>query len=46
MKKIKILGISASPRKNGNTDYMVKTALLAAGQVKGVETEFVHLMDY
>lgn len=46
MKKIKILGISASPRKNANTDYMVKTALLAAGQVKGVETEFVQLMDY
>ena len=46
MKKVKILGISASPRKNGNTDYMVQIALLAAQQVKGVETEFVHLGDY
>jgi len=44
--KIKILGISASPRKNGNTDYMVQLALLAARQIKGVETEFVHLGDY
>jgi multimeric flavodoxin WrbA len=46
MQKIKILGISGSPRKNGNTDYMVKMALLAARQVKGVETEFIQLKDY
>jgi multimeric flavodoxin WrbA len=46
MKTIKILGISGSPRKNGNTDYLVQMALLAAGKVKGVETEFVHLGDY
>jgi len=43
---IKILGISGSPRKNGNTDYMVQLALLAASQIKGVETEFIRLADY
>jgi len=46
LKKIKILGISGSPRKNANTDYMVQMALLAAGQIKGVETEYVRLADY
>jgi multimeric flavodoxin WrbA len=44
--KVKILGISASPRKNANTDYMVKMALLSARQIKDVETEFIHLRDY
>lgn len=38
IKKIKVLGISASPRK-GNSQFLLEKALEAAGLVKGVEVE-------
>jgi multimeric flavodoxin WrbA len=37
---IKIIGLSGSPRKNGNTEILIKEALKAAKQ-KGAETEFI-----
>ena len=41
---MRVLGISGSPRHNGNTDIMVHTALdLLAGQ--GLQTEFLSLAD-
>jgi multimeric flavodoxin WrbA len=41
---MKALGISGSPRPNGNTDLLVRTALdRLAGE--GVETEFLSLAD-
>ncbi len=43
MNKIKILGISGSPRK-GNTDALVKSAL-AICKNNGFETDFVSLSD-
>ena len=39
---MKILGISGSPRKNGNTSNLVKEALKAA-EKEGFETEFISL---
>ncbi len=46
---IKILGLSATPIKNGNCDTLVKEALKAAGECDGrigkVETEFLTLAD-
>ncbi|BDZ68840.1 flavodoxin family protein [Methanobacterium ferruginis] len=39
---VKIIGIVGSPRKDGNTDYLVKEALQAAEDI-GVETEIVNL---
>lgn len=41
---MKVLGISGSPRRGGNTDIIVQTALdvLAA---EGIETEFLSLAD-
>ena len=42
---MKTLGISGSPRKGGNTDILIRTALDAlAGE--GIETEFVSLADH
>ena len=43
---LKVLGISGSPRKGKNTDFLVKKALNAAAKIEGVETEFVSLADY
>jgi multimeric flavodoxin WrbA len=43
MNKITILGISGSPRKNGNTAKLVEKALEGAGSVAGVETELYQL---
>jgi len=40
---IKILGVSGSPRKDGNTDLMVREALRGAAQIPDVETDFVSL---
>jgi len=37
--KVKILGISGSPRKGHNTEIMVKEALKGAESVGNVETE-------
>ncbi len=41
---MKVLGISGSPRKGGNTDYLVQLALEVLAE-KGFETEFVSLAD-
>ncbi len=43
---IKILGISASPRKNGNTVAQVKYTLKAAESMGFVQTEYLSLADY
>ncbi|HHY94707.1 MAG TPA: flavodoxin family protein [Firmicutes bacterium] len=40
---IKILGISGSPRRNGNTFILMQEALEGAQLVEGVETELVDL---
>ncbi len=40
---ITVLGISGSPRPNGNTDTIVKAALDHIGQLDGVVTEFFGL---
>jgi len=40
--KVKILGLSGSPRK-GNTEKLVKEALLSAESVGNVETEFISI---
>jgi multimeric flavodoxin WrbA len=44
--KVKILGVSGSPRRNGNTATMMKFALKAAETMDYVETEFVSLGDH
>jgi multimeric flavodoxin WrbA len=41
-----ILGINGSPRKNGNTDFLLKVALDEAAQRPGIRTEAVYLRDY
>lgn len=43
MEKVKILGISGSPRKDGNTSKMVNRALEGAAGVSGVDTELYEL---
>ncbi len=43
MNEIKVLGISGSPRKKGNTALMVEKALESARKVEGVRTEFIDL---
>ncbi|MBI4267616.1 MAG: flavodoxin family protein [Chloroflexi bacterium] len=44
--KVKILGISGSPRKNGNTAAQVKYCLKSAESMGFVETEYISLADY
>ena len=44
--KVKILGISGSPRKDGNTAGMVKFCLEWAEKMGYVETEYLSLADY
>ena len=44
--KVKILGISGSPRKEGNSASMVKYCLEWAETMGYVETEYVSLADY
>ncbi len=41
---MKVLGISGSPRRGGNTDTLVKTALEVLGEA-GVATEFLSLAN-
>jgi len=41
---VKIVGVCGSPKKGGNTELMVKTALEAA-QAEGVETKLITLAD-
>jgi multimeric flavodoxin WrbA len=45
-KKVKILGISGSPRRGGNTASMVKYCLEWAQTMGYVETEFLSLADF
>lgn len=45
MVKVKILGISGTPIKDGNCDKMVQEALKACTQLSDVETEFITLAD-
>ena len=40
---VKVLGISGSPRKNSNTEFLVKEALKGAQSVKDVEVSFLSL---
>jgi len=42
---VKILGISSSPRKGGNSDTLLKHILAGAGNA-GTTTEAIHLRDY
>jgi hypothetical protein len=44
VKKIKILGISGSPRK-ANTDLLLEEALKSAGTLEGIVTERIYLRD-
>ncbi len=41
---MKVLGISGSPRRNGNTDILISTALQVLCE-EGIETEFLSLAD-
>lgn len=43
--KVKILGISGTPIKDGNCDKLVQAVLQAAGEIEGIETEFITLAD-
>lgn len=44
---IRILGISGSPRKGGNSDTLLQTILEGAAEVaQGLECEALHLRDY
>ena len=45
MVNVKILGISATPIKDGNCDTMVREALKACAELDDVETEFITLAD-
>jgi multimeric flavodoxin WrbA len=42
---MRIVGVSGSPRKGGNTDLILKEALLAAKE-EGAETDLVRVCDY
>jgi len=42
---VKLLGIVGSPRRGGNTEFMMREALKAAEQ-EGAETELVSLVDF
>ena len=41
---MKVLGISGSPRRGGNTEILIRTALSGL-ETEGVETEFLSLAD-
>jgi multimeric flavodoxin WrbA len=41
----RVLGIAGSPRKNGNTEYLVRLALEAASGLPGVESRFINLRE-
>ena len=46
MSKKLILGISGSPRKGANLDYLLDVALKEAEQAEDIRTEIIHLRDY
>jgi multimeric flavodoxin WrbA len=39
---MKVIGVNGSPRKNGNTDYIMKVVLDCL-EAEGIETEIVHI---
>jgi len=41
---VKVLGIACSPRKEGNTEILVREALEAVGEL-GAETELILVAD-
>lgn len=41
-----VLGISGSPRQDGNTDIVVRRALEVISQLRDVETTFLRVADY
>ncbi len=41
-----VLGISGSPRKDGNTDIVVRKALTAISELRLVGTEFIRIADF
>lgn len=43
MQEVTVLGIAGSPRRNGNTEYLIEEALKAAEEVPGVRTRFATL---
>jgi multimeric flavodoxin WrbA len=43
---VKIVGLSGSPRRERNTEYLLNAALDAASKVEGAETELIRLPDY
>lgn len=45
MKNVKILGVSGSPRKNGNTDVLLDSFLKGA-ESEGADTKKIHLKEY
>ncbi|MBP1908337.1 flavodoxin family protein [Methanolobus bombayensis] len=45
MKNVKILGVSGSPRKNGNTDVLLDSFLRGA-ESEGADTKKIHLKEY
>ena len=45
MVKVKVLGISGTPVKDGNCDKMVQESLKACAELGDVETEFITLAD-
>ncbi|MBW2609958.1 MAG: flavodoxin family protein [Deltaproteobacteria bacterium] len=44
--KVKILAVSGSPRRKGNTATMMQYCLKAAEEMGNVETKFISLADY
>jgi multimeric flavodoxin WrbA len=42
---LKVIGISASPRLNGNSDLLLRRAL-AGAESAGAQTEYIRLADY
>ena len=47
MRDMKVLGISGSPRRDGNTDYAVRRALdLIKERLPEAETEFIRIADH
>jgi multimeric flavodoxin WrbA len=42
---LKVIGISASPRLNGNSDLLLRQAL-AGAESAGAQTEYLRLVDY
>ena len=46
MVSIRVLGISGSPRKERNTEFLLTTALQASSEIEEVQTELVRISDF